>query len=345
MLPVPDPIRQIGIIGREIYMAYREMATREDAQTARELFNACVRAGEVLYKPFDDTEAFEAFFLRRPKEEATVVNLLWDDGSAFASGCHVEATGKCYITFVAVSPDKRRQGRGREILAGLERRLKELSHGSAAACEIIFFNPMNLAWFLPGTAGHDHPNAPGVDVSGGAYLFFKNCGYRDYVYQNSYHIELTDYSFPEDIRQRIAALKEKGIEITLYDSAVHTGLEELMENLGNAIWTRDILGNAALPGGGNPLLIVNREGRAMGFAGPLSVQESGRGYFSGIAVHSDCRGNGAGKVLFSSLCGSLRDMGARFMTLFTGETNPARNIYEAAGFHIVRTWADMKKAI
>ena len=326
-------------------MAYREIAAREDAQTARELFNACVRAGEVLYKPFDDIEAFEAFFLRRPKEEATVVNLLWEDGSAFASGCHVEATGKCYITFVAVSPDKRRQGRGREILAGLERRLKELSHGSAAACEIIFFNPMNLSWFLPGTAGHDHPNAPGVDVSGGAYLFFKNCGYRDYVYQNSYHIELTEYSFPEDIRQRISALKEKGIEITLYDSAAHTGLEELMENLGNATWTRDILGNAALPGGGNPLLIVNREGRAMGFAGPMSVQESGRGYFSGIAVHSDCRGMGAGKVLFSSLCGSLRDMGARFMTLFTGETNPARNIYEAAGFHIVRTWADMKKAI
>lgn len=89
-------------------MAYKEIATREDAQTARELFNACVRAGEVLYKPFDDIEAFEAFFLRRPKEEATVVNLLWEDGSAFASGCHVEATGKCYITFVAVSPDKRR---------------------------------------------------------------------------------------------------------------------------------------------------------------------------------------------------------------------------------------------
>jgi len=39
---------------------------------------------------------------------------------------------------------------------------------------------------------------------------------------------------------------------------------------------------------------------------------------------------------------SLKDLGAEFMTLFTGETNPARNIYETAGFKIVKTWADMK---
>ena len=83
----------------------------------------------------------------------------------------------------------------------------------------------------------------------------------------------------------------------------------------------------------------------MGFTGPLAVQPSGRGYFTGIAVHPDCRGGGAGKVLFSSLCESLRDMGAGYMTLFTGEANPARNIYEAAGFRIVRTWADMRKEV
>jgi len=43
------------------------------------------------------------------------------------------------------------------------------------------------------------------------------------------------------------------------------------------------------------------------------------------------------------LCSTLKDMGASYMTLFTGETNQARNIYEAAGFHIVRTWADMRR--
>lgn len=326
------------------YMGYRVIKTREDAETARKLLNGCIAAGEVLYKPFDDIGTFEAFFLYRPKEVA-VLNLLADEGDAFASGCWVEGSGKCYITFVTVRPDRRRQGRGRAILAELEQGLKSLSDGRIAAYEIIFFNPMGFTWVVPGTDRHDHPNAPGVDVSGGAYLFFKNCGYRDHAYQNSYHIDLAEYHVPLDIRKRTEALKEKGIEIVLYDSHIHTGLEELMEDLGNEVWAQGILGNAALPGGGDPLLIVNHGGKAMGFAGPLSVQESGRGFFSGIAVHSQCRGNGAGKVLFSYLCSSLRDMGARFMTLFTGETNPARNIYEAAGFHIVRTWADMKKGI
>ena len=40
---------------------------------------------------------------------------------------------------------------------------------------------------------------------------------------------------------------------------------------------------------------------------------------------------------------SLKEQGASFMSLYTGEDNPARNIYEAAGFKIVRSWADMRK--
>lgn len=326
-------------------MTFRNIVSREDVEAARRLFNDCAAAGEVLYKPFEDTQAFEDFFLHRREEDLTVVNLMSEDAEAFASGCYTENADKGYITFVAVRPDRRRQGIGREILRALEQRLTDVSGGRAKKYEIIFFNPMNFPWVIPGTENHDHPNAPGVDVAGGGYLFLKNCGYRDYAYQNSYHISLEEYRIPADIQNQIQALGEKGLEVVLYDGNVHTGLEELMDNLNNELWRREILGNAALPDGGRPLLIVNQGGRAMGFTGPLSVQESGRGYFSGVGVHSDCRGNGAGKVLFSKLCSTLKEMGARYMTLFTGETNPARNIYEAAGFHIVRTWADMRREV
>lgn len=326
-------------------MTYRTMTSYEDIQIARKLFNDCVAAGEILYKPFETDDAFEKFFLRRPEEDLTTVNLLAEDGSAFASGCYVSGADKGYITFVAVRRDLRRLGEGREILGELEQRLAEASEGKASKFEIVFFNPMNFSWIVPGTGDHDHPNAPGVDVASGAYLFFKNCGYRDFAYQNSYHIDLADYHFPEDIQRRIASLKEKEIEITYYDPKKHTGLDELFTNLDSELWRHDIMTNLARPDGGDPVLIVDRGGWAMGFTGPLSVQPSGRGFFCGIGVHTDCRGNGAGKVLFSYLCSSLRDMGARFMTLFTGETNPARNIYEAAGFSIVRTWADMRKEL
>ncbi len=324
-------------------MTFHDMVSREDVQNAMELFDGCAAAGEILYKPFQDAGAFEAFFLHRREAGLSVVSLAAEDGSAFASGCYAADADKGYITFVAVRPDRRRQGIGRAILRELEQRLAAVSGGMAKRFEIIFFNPMNFVWTVPGTDGHEHPNAPGVDVAGGGYLFLKNCGYRDYAYQNSYHIALSEYQIPADIQQRISILAEKGMEVVLYDRDRHTGLEELMDSLDNELWKREIMENAAQPDGGSPLLIVSQGGKAMGFTGPLSVQENGRGYFSGVAVHNSCRGNGAGKVLFSMLCSTLKDMGASYMTLFTGETNQARNIYEAAGFHIVRTWADMRR--
>lgn len=326
-------------------MNYRAAWTEEDICAAWQLFNRSVFTGETLYQPFPDRASFERFFFHREEENLTVVNLISEDRAVFACGCYSKGEERGFITLLLVRPDARRQGRGRDALHALEEALARVSGGKIRSFEITFFNPMNFTWQIPGTDGHDHPNAPGVDMAGGAYVFYKNCGYRDFAYQNSYHIDLADYHFPADIQTKIAALEEKGIRVVRYDPNVHTGLPELFDNLGNELWRRDIMGNLARPDGGDPVLIVDKGGRAMGFTGPLSVQESGRGFFCGIGVHTDCRGAGVGKVLFANLCDGLKGMGARFMTLFTGETNPARNIYEAAGFSIVRCWADMRKTL
>jgi GNAT superfamily N-acetyltransferase len=206
----------------------------------------------------------------------------------------------------------------------------------------MFFNPVMIPWVVPGTDA-DHPNAPGVDVACDGYLFLKNHGYRDIVYQNSYYLPLSDYRFPADIERRIECLAEDGLRITRYNPARHRGLDELFDDLGNDEWRGIIMENLARGEDADPVLIVEHDGRACGFTGPIRVQPSGRGYFAGIGVHSDYRKRGAGKVLFAALCMELKGIGASFMTLFTGETNPARGIYEAAGFRIVRTWADMRK--
>ena len=319
-------------------MHFEPIVPGANAGDARALFNTLSIRGDILYRPFETPEAFEAFFLSENANRKPVA--LGGEG-AFAAGCYVPESGKAYITFIGVCPERRRRGVGRAILTALEEALTALSGETRYECS--YWNPMNFVWNIPGFPGHDHPNAPGVDVAGSGYLFLKNCGYRDFACQNSYHIDLPDYKFPPDIETLKARLKERGIEITLFDPARHSGLEELVKDLNNPLWKKEIPGNAAKPGGGNPLLIVAQGGKAMGFTGPMAVQPSGRGYFAGIGVHSACRGAGAGKVLFSYLCISLRDMGATFMTLFTGETNPARNIYEAAGFKIVRSWANMCK--
>ncbi len=123
------------------------------------------------------------------------------------------------------------------------------------------------------------------------------------------------------------------------------GMTDLIDHLGNSMWRKSILGEPFPADGGRPILVPVKDGRVLGFAGPLDVERSGRGYFSGIAVDPSARGRGVAKVLFSALCANLRAIGAGYMTLFTGEDNPARRIYEAAGFTIVKSWADMKKEI
>ncbi len=316
-------------------------ANTEEVQNVMNLFNGCVDSGEILFKPFETRDAFEKFFLSREDGVETVC-LTDGEGGCFASGCLNEEKTKGYITFVAVRKELRRQGLGSAAIKCLEEKLCALAGHELVCFEATFFNPMNFVWVIPHTKGHEHPNAPGVDVGGNGYLFLKNCGYRDYAYQNAYHLDLSNYQLTPDISSKKEKLQEKGIRISIYDPEKHTGLEEMLLSFNNELWHREIMDNVSRKDG-NPVLIVDWNGRAMGFTGPLAIQENGRGYLAGVGVHSDCRGMGAGKVLFGELCARLRDMGAEYMTLFTGETNPARNIYEAQGFKIVRTWADMRK--
>ena len=176
----------------------------------------------------------------------------------------------------------------------------------------------------------------------------KNNGYRDYAEQNSYYRDLSDFTLPEDIAEKEAKAAALGLRVTYYDKERHVGIEELMTALKSEGWRAAVLNNLSRE---KPLPLLVAEdsnigggkARAIGFTGPVNVQESGRGYLCGIGVHPDYRGHGLGKLLFCRLCEANREAGASFMSLFTGEENPARNIYEAAGFRIVRSWACMRK--
>lgn len=313
------------------------------------LWNTYAQSEEMPHKKLP-AEAFGAKFLN-PQPGLHKINYVLSDGghvAGFASGCHKSGTAIGYVTFVLVDTAHRRQGWGTALLRAVEDGLRTAAQEEGATLSSFdarFFNPMTLVWVVPGSAGHDHPNAPGVDVAGKGYLFLKNNGYRDVDYENSYYRPLAGFAFSPAIAQKLEALRQQGIEITRYDAAKHTGLEELVDDLGSEDWCNILLTNAARPDGGLPLLIVADGPKVCGFAGPLDVQPSGRGYFAGIGVHSAYRQRGAGKALFSSLCMGLGGIGAQFMTLFTGEGNPARNIYESAEFKIVKSWAGMRKTV
>lgn len=305
--------------------------------------------GETILKKMSD-EGFARHFFS-PLEGYEKVFIRATDGGGkirgFASGCIRLSSDVSYITYVLVDRESRRSGLGTELLHTLE---AELKTPETKKYEAVFYNPMSLPWVVPGTDGHDHPGHPGVDMISEGYVFMSNMGYRDYADQNAYHIDLSKYSLPERMEQLKARAAESGLGVTYYDKERHTELEELMDALKSEGWKRSVLENEKKE---HPLPLLVAEdasigggkAKAVGFTGPVFVQESGRGYLFGIGVHPDYRGHGLGKLLFATLCNANKAAGATFMTLFTGENNPARNIYEGAGMKIARCFSCMRKEI
>ena len=316
----------------------------EDIGQALNLFNGVIASDNLPYKPLG-RESFGALFFKS-SEGLNKISLGFKTGektTGFLNAAHRTGSDTAYITFAAVDPACRRRGIGKFLAEEMKHKLSE--YGGITKIDISFFNPIQLEWLIPNTPGHDHNNSPGIDVSTGAYLFFKNMDYRDFACQNSFYMPIESYRYSEDVLAKMENLKARGLEICYYDKNKHSGFEELCDDLGSDDWRGHIFGNLAKEKSGqapDPMLILAQGERVRGFAGPLRRQESGRGFFAGIGVHSDCRGGGAGTALFSSLCMGLKDLGAGYMTLFTGEKNPARNIYRAAGFKIVKTWANMR---
>ncbi|MCF0136033.1 MAG: GNAT family N-acetyltransferase [Lachnospiraceae bacterium] len=302
-----------------------------------ELWALWVGKPDFLYCDMDEETFSSKFF------GPQCLTLLHESGLAFSSGTYVPGNEYGYLTAVVTDPEATGKGYGSEMLSALESEMQ--SRFGIKQMRIIFFNPSTLSWEVPGNPGCLHPNSPGLDVDGPAYHFFTERGYCGFARQNSYFLKLSDYAPPDQIDTMKERLRQEGISIEVYDPDTMTGMAPMLEELGNPVWVKDILGEKSIKEGGRPILVPVKDGKVLGFTGPLDREKSGRGYFAGIAVSPEARGKGVAKVLFSSLCSGLGDLGAGYMTLFTGETNPARRIYEAAGFRIVRTWDDMKKEL
>ena len=74
-------------------------------------------------------------------------------------------------------------------------------------------------------------------------------------------------------------------------------------------------------------------------------EPTGRGFFAGIGIAPQYQHRHLGKLLFFRLCAEEKRAGAVYMSLFTGVANPARRIYESAGFTSVRTFGVLLKTL
>ncbi len=263
-----------------------------------------------------------------------------------ASGTIASERKTGFLSYVAVAPDYRRGGLASKLCDELESRMMDAP--GVEKLEAVFHNPVHLPWYIPHVASGDyHPCLPGVDMASGLYLFLKNRGWRGYAYQNAYYRRLAGYEDKPDMAAARARLATEGIELTLFDDAAHYGLPELFDNINNPSWKAQVLAHLDRP----IVVAVDKHatdaaGRALvvAYTGPLSRDGSpARGNFCGIGTRTDYRSRGIGKQVFCAMCRAHRDHGADFMSLYTGFDNPARFIYESAGFKVVRSFADMRK--
>jgi len=296
------------------------------------------------YKEMTD-ESFGRIFLSSPyfDPEGTFVLLEHGRVAGFACGCAGDdlplGNAAGYLTCVAANPGAGQEDRYALLLGALERRFLELGKTQADA---LFFNPMQLPWYIPCTPGHEHNNAPGIPSGSALHAFLLRRGYAERAVQCAMYLPLGGFTVPEEIKARQARAGEIGYSVGLYESSAVGGLGELLEGLGNPLWTAEIARCAAE---GIPFVVAAHEGRAAGFAGPVIRQANGRGYFAGIGVHPAHEGHGLGTVLFFRLCEAFREIGTDYMSLYTGSSNPALRIYEKAGFRTVKTFATMRREL
>ncbi len=278
-----------------------------------------------------------------------------------ASCCIVPSRKTGYLSYICVDKAFRRLGAANTLCDKLESFI--FSQEALEKAEAVFYNPVHLPWYIPNTQGDWHPCMPGVDKLSGVYALLKKRGWIEFATQNSYYREMADYEDKPNIAEARERLLGEGIELTLFDEKSHFGLPELFDNIGNAGWKATVLAHLD-----RPIVVavdLNRrdaEGRALvvSYTGPLSKESNPahlagleecnrtRGGFCGIGTRTEYRGRGIGKPVFCSMCAQHRDGignadGASFMSLYTGTENPARKIYESAGFRVVRSFADMRK--
>lgn len=309
----------------------------QEEKRAYDLYMQSVQNKDILHESIKIETFRDKIFAKREQE---CVNLIEKEGRGFASGCIDKNMKKAFITMITVAKEERRKGLGRELLNALEKEL--FLRSGFDSIELSFFNPITFSWGIPeGQA--NHPNLPGIDIKSMAYPFFLTCGYADFAIQNCYYLSLSDFQYSEAIRQKKEELYRQGFTFEVYNKRIHNNMKEVIESFENPMWIRDILLEKPVYEGGRPILVPVYKENVCGFTGPLDVESSGRGYFAGIGIDKAFQKRGLAKVLFCMLCNELKGMEASFMTLFTGENNPARMIYEAAGFTVVRTFADMRK--
>lgn len=345
-------------------VVFRPMEPGDIGQVVK-LFNRSCESGEAVYSPLSEN-AFENDFIK-PNMHVFVAA----DGNKIAGFVHgaqkdVFLPGQThentpgYLTLIFVDKAYRRRGIGRKLADMLS---GAFSASGKKSVECSESNPLHLSWRIPGTRGHDHNKAPGVDENCDGYGFLQKIGYEVKHHEIAMYMDLKDYVWPESMSKARERLFSEGVYTGRYDAKLGYEFDGMCDRVGSEYWRHvlqmetaawqkgepcvdpDLWVDGIRPSGPRPILAATYENHIVGFTGPVDKQKSGRGWFTGICVDPDFGRRSIGEVLFNLLMQEFVNEGAAFTTLFTGLENHAQRIYERAGLRIVCNFAVMVKPL
>ena len=296
------------------------------------------------YAPLDET-GLDELLLKHPEFSAEFAFVLEERGDmlGFVSGCagdHIaDGDPVGYISCLILAQAADTLENTAALLEALEDAFRKAGRTGST---VSYFNPVRLPWIIPGTGDHQHNNTPGIAVDLPLYERMLSLGYRETDRECALHYDLADHKTPDWVEKKAEKMAARGYTVARYDASRHKGLDRMVESLHNSMWSAEIpaAGRAGMD------LLVGLEGDVCaGFTGPVYPEKTGRGYLAGIAVAPQFERNGLGTLLFYRLLQREKEVGARYMSIFTGVNNHARFIYLEAGFQIVRTFAVMRKEL
>ncbi|MBT3342319.1 MAG: GNAT family N-acetyltransferase [Gemmatimonadetes bacterium] len=321
-----------------------------DLAAVLRLWNDSAERGDVLLKPIT-AEAFAVTFEQNPSYDGAFdfvaeVNghvVGWISGIAkkvfLPKETHQNTPG--FLTVLFVDAGHRRQGIGTALLKTLKAAFRQ-DGKQRLAC--LPTNPIDLGWTIPDTPGHDHNNAPGVDLDGPLHPFLQSAGFADGAVEVAMYLDLSRYEWAPAVSQLQEKLLAEGIQTGRYNTSLNCNFDRMCDRVGSEYW-RSVLQEETAKPDPRPILAAIHEGYIVGFTGPVDKEASGRGWFTGICTDPEFEQRGIATVLFNLLMQEFVEVGAQFSTLFTGDSNHAQRLYARTGFDVRRRFVMMQQEL
>jgi mycothiol synthase len=234
---------------------------------------------------------------------------------------------EAWITAFGVDPGLRRQGIGGQLLEAALDRLKQ--HGR----KVVTISPYVPNYFIPGVDVAAY--APAVEL-------LLHHGFEVASRPLSMSAELTGFRVPEPITQTARRLASEGLEVRPADSGDIVPVLDFVREHFSWDWYReaaDIMQNLF---SGDPrevgVLIARQAGEIVGYAQHRAER------FGPFGVNPSMRSRGIGRVLLAHTLVEMLKRGYHAAWFLWTSDNAAR-LYAQCGFHEVRRFSVMKRAL